>query len=141
MYWQRLSVGDGFDVVPDPLDNNFGYAMGQAGALVRYNKASGQLQPIRPIHPNEEYLRWNWNAGIAIDPIDKLTIYYGSQFLHKSSDHGRTWEIISPDLTTNDSTKQNFLETGGLTYDVTGAEFHGCIVSIAPSPLDQNVTS
>lgn len=139
MYWQRLSVGDGFDVIPDPLDNNYGYAMGQAGSLVRYNKASGQLQPIRPVHPNDEYLRWNWNAGIAIDPIDNLTIYYGSQFLHKSSDHGRTWQIISPDLTTDNPEKQHFLETGGLTYDVTGAEFHGSIVSIAPSSLDQNV--
>lgn len=139
MYWQRLSVGDGFDVVPDPQDHNYGYAMGQAGNLVRYHKPSGLLQPIKPIHPDGEYLRFNWNAGIAINPHDELTIYYGSQYVHRSSDYGRTWDIISPDLTTNDSAKQEFLETGGLTYDVTGAEFHCTIVSIAPSPMDENV--
>jgi len=139
MYWQRLSTGDGFDVVPDPLDNQYGYAMGQAGSLVRYHKSSGQLQHIKPVHPDGEFLRWNWNAGIAINPLDNKTIYYGSQFVHRSSDHGRTWDIISPDLTTNDPEKQKFLESGGLTFDVTGAEFHCSIISIVPNPLDANV--
>ena len=139
MYWQRLGTGDGFDVVPDPRNNDYGYAMGQAGNLVRYHRPSGQLQSIMPVHPDGEYLRFNWNAGIAINPMDQKTIYYGSQYVHKSSDYGRSWEIISPDLTTNDSAKQQFLETGGLTYDVTGAEFHTTIITIAPSPLNANV--
>ncbi len=139
MYWQRLSVGDGFDVVPDPLDPAYGYAMGQAGNLVRYHRPSGQLQPVRPIHPDGEYLRFNWNAGIGIDPVDQKTIYYGSQYIHRSRDHGASWEIISPDLTTNDPAKQKFLRSGGLTFDVTGAEFHTTIISIDPSPLDQQI--
>lgn len=139
LYWQRLSVGDGFDVVPDPLDNDYGYAMGQAGNLVRWHSPSGYLKKIKPIHPDGEFLRFNWNAGIGIDPIDKKTIFYGSQYLHKSTDNGDNWEIISPDLTTNDPEKQKWLETGGLTYDVTGAENHTTIISIDPSPLDQKV--
>ncbi|RMG80216.1 MAG: hypothetical protein D6714_15090 [Bacteroidetes bacterium] len=139
MYWQRLSVGDGFDVIPDPLNPDYGYAMGQAGNLVRYHKPSGQLLKIKPVHPDGEYLRFNWNAGIAINPHDKKTIYYGSQYLHKSSDYGQSWEIISPDLTTNDPEKQKWLESGGLTYDVTGAEFHTTIITIAPSPKDEKV--
>ena len=138
-YWQRLSVGDGFDVVPDPMDHNFGYAMGQSGNLVRYDCGSGQLLKIKPVHPDGEYLRFNWNAGIGINPIDKKTIYYGSQYLHKSNDHGQSWDIISPDLTTDDPNKQKWLETGGLTYDVTGAEFHTTIISIAPSSLDEKI--
>ncbi|MEM9328177.1 MAG: hypothetical protein AAGA85_21095, partial [Bacteroidota bacterium] len=139
LYWQRLSVGDGFDMIPDPLDNEYGYAMGQAGNLVRYHYPSGQLKRIKPTHPSDEYLRFNWNAGIAIDPHDQKTIYYGSQYLHKTSDYGASWEIISSDLTTNDPEKQKFLESGGLSYDVTGAEFHTTIISIAPSPLQQGV--
>ena len=139
MYWQRLSVGDGFDVVPDPLDNDYGYAMGQAGNLVRWHAPSGYLKKIKPVHPDGEYLRFNWNTGIAIDPHDQKTIYYGSQYLHKSSDYGDSWTIISPDLTTNDPEKQKFLETGGLSYDVTGAEFHTTIITIDPSPLRQGV--
>jgi photosystem II stability/assembly factor-like uncharacterized protein len=139
MYWQRVSVGDGFDVVPDPLHPDYGYAMGQSGNLVRYHRPSGQLTRIKPVHPDGEYLRFNWNTGIAIDPIDKKTIYYGSQFLHKSSDYGASWEIISPDLTTNDPSKQEFLKSGGLTYDVTGAEFHTTIISIDPSPVSSDI--
>ncbi|MDX1408365.1 MAG: hypothetical protein R3330_09530, partial [Saprospiraceae bacterium] len=134
MYWQRLSVGDGFDVVPDLQNSDYGYAMGQAGNLVRYHRPSGQLQRIKPVHPDGEYLRFNWNAGIAISPVDKQTVYYGSQYLHRSRDHGQSWETISPDLTTNDPDKQQFLESGGLTYDVTGAEIHTTIIAIAPSP-------
>ena len=84
MYWQRLSVGDGFDVVPDPMNSDYGYAMGQAGNLVRYHRTSGYLKRIKPIHPDGEYLRFNWNTGIAIDPFDNKTIYYGSQYLHKT---------------------------------------------------------
>lgn len=139
MYWQRLSVGDGFDVVPDPLDALHGYAMGQAGNLVRWHTTSGQLKKIKPSHPTGEHLRFNWNSGIGIDPTDKKTIYYGSQYVHKSDDHGKSWEIISPDITTDDPEKTKFLETGGLSYDVTGAENHCTIISIDPSPLDRNV--
>ncbi|MEL7121750.1 MAG: hypothetical protein AAFO07_20035 [Bacteroidota bacterium] len=139
LYWQRVSVGDGFDVVPDPIDSDYGYSMGQAGGLYRYQRSSGQLQIIKPTHPDGEYLRFNWNAGIAIDPFDNKTIYYGSQYLHKSSDQGNSWEIISPDLTTNDPEKQKFLETGGLTFDVTGAENHTTILSIAPSLKEKDV--
>jgi len=139
MYWQRLSVGDGFDVVADPLDPAYGYAMGQQGNLVRWHTTSGQLKKIKPSHPAGEHLRFNWNSGIGIDPTDQKTIYYGSQFVHKSEDHGQTWEIISPDLTTNDPEKTKFLETGGLSYDVTGAENHCTIISIDPSPLNSQV--
>jgi len=138
MYWQRLSVGDGFDVVPDPKNHLYGYAMGQAGGLLRYHTTSGQLTQIKPVHPDGEYLRFNWNAGINIDPFDQQTIYYGSQYLHKSSDYGKTWEIISPDLTTDDPEKQD-LKSGGLSYDVTGAEYHTTIIAIAPSPVEEGV--
>lgn len=139
MYWQRLSVGDGFDAIPDPIESDYGYAMGQAGNLVRYHIPSGQLYKIMPQHPDGVDLRFNWNAGIAIDPIDKKTIYYGSQFLHRTRDNGLSWEIVSPDLTTNNPEKQKYNESGGLTYDVTGAENHTTIISIDPSPLNSGV--
>ena len=139
LYWQRVSVGDGFDVVPDPLDPDYGYSMGQAGTLYRYHRPSGQLNVVKPSHPNGEYLRFNWNAGIGINPFDQKTIYYGSQYVHKSSDHGASWEIISPDLSTNDTSKQHFLSSGGLTYDATGAENHTTIISIVPSALQEGL--
>jgi photosystem II stability/assembly factor-like uncharacterized protein len=138
-YWEEISFGDGFDVVPDPGDARYGYSMWQGGNLLRYDQHTGDIKYIRPVDPEEVTLRFNWNAGIAVDPFDPQTIYYGSQFLHKSSNRGDTWEIISPDLTSNDPEKQKQLESGGLTYDVTQAENFTTIITIAPSPLQQGL--
>lgn len=139
-YWQEISFGDGFDVSPHPADSRYGYTMSQGGNLSRYDRETGHNRFIKPTHPDPEvFLRFNWNAALAQDPHDENTVYYGSQFLHKSTDSGETWEIISPDLTTNDSTKQRQQETGGLTFDITGAENHTTILAIAPSPIDPKV--
>ena len=139
-YWQEISFGDGFDVVPDPTDSRYGYTMSQGGNVSRFDKETGHNKTVRPTHPDKDvFLRFNWNAAIAQDPHNAKTLYYGSQFLHKSTDNGDTWEIISPDLTTNDSTKQRQQSTGGLTFDITGAENHTTILAIAPSPIDPNV--
>lgn len=139
-YWQEIMFGDGFDVVPDPENSRFGYAMSQGGNVARYDKETGHKRFIKPTHPDKEvFLRFNWNAAIAQSPHDAGTIYYASQFLHKSTDRGETWEIISPDLTTDDPEKQKQQETGGLTFDITGAENHTTIITIAPSPIDPDV--
>jgi photosystem II stability/assembly factor-like uncharacterized protein len=139
-YWQEVSFGDGFDVVSHPANSRYGYTMSQGGNVSRFDKLTGHNRTIRPTHPDKNvFLRYNWNAAIAQDPHDANTVYYASQFLHKSKDSGETWEIISPDLTTNDSTKQRQQKTGGLTFDITGAENHTTIIAIAPSPVDKNV--
>ena len=139
-YWQEVSFGDGFDVVSHPANSRYGYTMSQGGNVSRFDKVTGQNRTIRPTHPDKDvFLRFNWNAAIAQDPHDANTVYYASQFLHKSTDSGETWEIISPDLTTNDSTKQRQQQTGGLTFDITGAENHTTIIAISPSPVDKNV--
>lgn len=139
-YWQEIMFGDGFDVVPDPADSRYGYAMSQGGNVSRYDKETGHKRIVRPTHHDKDvFLRFNWNAAIAQDPHSQTTIYYGSQFLHKSTDRGETWDVISPDLTTNDPEKQKQQETGGLTFDVTGAENHTTIIAISPSPVDPNV--
>ncbi len=138
-YWDNLYGGDGFDVLPDPGDPRYCYAMSQQGYVGRVDLETGYTRSIRPVHPEGVELRFNWNAAIAADPFDKNTIYFGSQFLHKSTDHGNTWTIISPDLTTNDTSKLKQLKSGGLTYDVTGAENFETIITIAPSPVEQGV--
>jgi photosystem II stability/assembly factor-like uncharacterized protein len=139
-YWQAVMFGDGFDVQPDPEDNRFGYAMSQGGFLGRYDRKTGHTKVIRPTHPDAKMkVRFNWNAAFAQDPFDKSTIYYGSQFVHRSTDKGTTWEIISADLTTNDKEKQKQHESGGLTMDATGAENHCTILAIAPSTKEKGV--
>lgn len=138
-YWESLWGGDGFDVVPDPEDSKWVYAMSQGGNVGRYNIATGESEGIRPPSPEAKTkLRFNWNSAIALDPFDGKTVYYGSNRLHKSTDKGTSWEIISPDLTTNNPEFQKE-ETGGLTLDITGAENYTTIMAIAPSSKNRNV--
>jgi photosystem II stability/assembly factor-like uncharacterized protein len=139
-YWENLWGGDGFDVMPDAEDANWVYAMSQQGNVGRYNVKTGESWFIKPANPNlNTILRFNWNSGMAQDPFDKKTIYFGSQYLHKSSDKGITWEMISGDLTTNDSSKIDQNKNGGLSLDITGAENHCTILTIAPSAKQQGV--
>ncbi|MEX0893833.1 MAG: hypothetical protein WEB88_16820 [Gemmatimonadota bacterium] len=139
-HWRRVGGGDGFWVSPDYRNPRFGYSQSQGGNLARFDKVTGERQGIRPrAEEGEERLRFNWNAGFHVDAIDSATIYLGSQFVHRSRDYGETWEIISPDLTTNDPEKQQQSESGGLTRENTGAETHTTIVSIATSQLTPGV--
>ncbi len=139
-YWQEISFGDGFDVVPDKDDSRYGWSMSQQGNVVRYDHITGNNYGVKPTHPNPDMkLRFNWNAAINIDPFDNSTLYFGSQFVHKSTDKGLTWEVISPDLTTNNPAKLKQAESGGLTMDATGAENHCTILAIEPTPLEKDV--
>ncbi|MUP47171.1 hypothetical protein E0K83_15635 [Gramella sp. BOM4] len=139
-YWQEISFGDGFDVVPDRDDSRYGWSMSQQGYVSRYDYLTGNNYTVKPTHPNPDMeLRFNWNSAINIDPFDNNTIYFGSQFVHKSTDKGETWEVISPDLTTNDPEKQKQGESGGLTMDATGAENYTTILVIEPSPLEKDM--
>ncbi|MCR9154003.1 MAG: hypothetical protein NXI09_07840 [Bacteroidetes bacterium] len=131
-YWEELFFGDGFDVSVDPSNSRYVYAMSQEGYLGRVDTKTGYTTMIRPVHPENKDLRFNWNAPIAQDPFEDGTIYFGAQYVFKSKDRGANWEVISPDLTTNDSTKQNYGESGGLTYDVTGAENYTTLLCIEP---------
>lgn len=137
--WQYVGSGDGFDVQPDPSDSKIGYSMSQGGYLMRWNLVTGEMTTIRPAPTGTTKLRFNWNAALAIDPFEPGTIYYGSQFVHRSTDRGNTWEIVSPDLTTNKAEWQKQDESGGLTLDVTAAENFTTLVTIAPSTVAKGV--
>lgn len=139
-YWNEVGGGDGFDVMPDPENPDWVYSMSQGGELGRYNIATGEEWEIRPPDPSLKLRqRFNWNAAIAQDPFDKSTIYYGSQFLNISKNKGASWEIISPDLTTNDSVKTDQSKNGGLSIDITGAENYCTILAIEPSSKQKGV--
>ncbi|MCP5052847.1 MAG: hypothetical protein GY940_37105 [bacterium] len=137
-HWKMVGFGDGFDTEPDPQNSSGGYGMSQGGNLFYFDSRNALNRNIRPTESGVKH-RYNWNAGFAIDPLDAGIIYYGSQFVHRSKDKGHSWEIISPDLTTNDPEKQKQAQSGGLTLDVTNAENHTTILSIAPSPVKQGV--
>ena len=136
--WQEVGFGDGFGTAPIPNDPMVGYAMSQEGYLVRWNLRTGERKDIRPASPDPKVpIRFNWNAAIAVDPFDPNAVYYGSQFVHKSTNRGDSWTPISPDLTTNRKEWQHQDKTGGLTPDVTAAENFTTIIAIAPSPIER----
>ena len=124
---------------PDPENNDWVYSMSQGGELGRINIATGERMSIQPPAPDlKTRLRFNWNAAFAQDPFDANTIYFGSQFLHKSSNKGLTWEVVSADLTTNNAVQQKQDDNGGLSIDITGAENYNTIICIEPSAIDRN---
>ncbi len=138
-HWDEVGFGDGFATLPHPQDSLSGYSMSQEGHLKRWDLRTGERQDIRPVHPDGTPLRFSWNAGLAIDPFAPDGLYFGSQFVHTSTDRGDTWRLISPDLTTNRVDLQTQHSSGGLTLDVTGAENHTTILTIAPSPRSRDV--
>ncbi len=139
LYWNRIGTGDGFDAMPDPLDSRYGYSLSQGANLNRFDLQTGLRTSIKPYLPTDAPLRYHWNAALAINPHDQKTIYLGSQYVLKSSDHGHSWTVISPDLTTDNPEKQQQVKTGGLSLDNSGAENHTTIISIDPSTLKEGI--
>ena len=135
--WKAVYGGDGFWVVPDPNDANIVYAESQGGDVNRIDTRTNKSIGIRPQPGKADgKLRWNWNTPIAVGQADRSNLYVGAQYLYRSKDQGRSWTRISPDLTTNDRKKQEQENSGGLSADVTSAENHTTIFTIAESPLD-----
>jgi photosystem II stability/assembly factor-like uncharacterized protein len=138
--WKSLYGGDGFWVQPDPNDPNIVYAEAQGATVARIDKQTTKSVNIKPQQSTgEDKLRWNWNSPIVTGAANKKNLYIASQYLYRSTDHGRNWTRISPDLTTNDPKKQKQENSGGLSADNTSAENHCTIFTLAESPLDENI--
>ena len=145
--WYTVSGGDGFHTVPVPGSPNLVYSNAQGGYFRITDTSSGQTRSIEP-HPRmvgsqgqnmaQAKYRFNWDAPIHISPHDPGVVYWGGNVLFRSSDYGYSWDVISPDLTTNDPEKLR--DSGGEIYnDNTAAEFHSTILSVAESPVEQGV--
>jgi hypothetical protein len=138
-HWNSVGGGDGFYCEVDPTDHNTVYGNSQMNGLYRYNLEIDRSKDIKPKAAlDEPPYRFNWNSPVHISPHDPNTVYTGGNYLFKSPNQGYTWEIISPDLSTNDPDKLK--DSGGLiTLDNTGAEVHCTIYTIAESPLEKGL--
>jgi photosystem II stability/assembly factor-like uncharacterized protein len=138
--WKNIYGGDGFWTVPDLTDSTVAYAEYQGANMVRVNLNNLKSVNIKPEQAQgEEKLRWNWNTPIVLGAKNPKNLYTGAQYLYKSTDQGRNWKKLSPDLTTNDKKKQEQENSGGLSADNTSAENHCTIFTIAESPVDENI--
>ena len=138
--WQNVGFGDGFWTFADPVDPDYIYSEYQGGQLMRVHRELGEVRRIAPVATGEEEaLRFNWNTPLHLSPNHPGRIYYGSQYLHVSDDHGESWRTISPDLTTDDPDRQRQLESGGLSVDNSTAENNATLYTISESPVDAGV--
>ncbi|MEN8187685.1 MAG: hypothetical protein ABFR05_11200, partial [Bacteroidota bacterium] len=138
--WNPAGYGDGFRVLRHPTKKIIYSEMQGAENIWRYDVDKKLVKTIQPLpKKGDPKLRFNWNAPISTSSHQPDRIYTGSQFLHKSEDMGDTWKIISPDLSTNDKTKQKQEDSGGLSKDNSGAENNTTIFTIAESELDENI--
>lgn len=127
--WVTVGPGDGMYNVIDPTDSRWVYNTRELNQLGRMDQLTGMRQDIRVPQPRDmARLRYNWIAPIALSPHDPKTLYSGAQALFRSKDRGDTWEAISPDLTTNDTSRIGFPSTPFCT-----------ITSISESPVTAGV--
>ncbi|MBV6521570.1 MAG: hypothetical protein MNPFHGCM_01709 [Gemmatimonadaceae bacterium] len=145
--WVTVSGGDGFFAVPDLQRPWLIYSASQGGNILLTDIRSGDQRSIHP-YPNRvgsagdslasHKYRFNWNSPIVLDPTDPKTVYFGGNVLFRTTDFGQSWTQISPDLTTNDKSRQG--SSGGpIVTDNTAAEFYNTLLTIAPSPKDASV--
>ncbi len=137
--WNSIGFGDGFNCFPDPYNDDIIYWEYQEGNFYKAFKSTAEYKSIKPTQDKHtEELRFNWNTPVVFSPTRNV-MYFGAQYLYKSYNNGDTWNRISPDLTTNDKSKQRQEETGGLTLDNSGAENYCTIYTINESPVDTNI--
>lgn len=142
--WYTVGGGDGFYAQPDPKDVNIVYAESQDGNLLRRNVLTGESKGIRPREADgEKSFRFQWNSPIVISAFNSNTIYYGGNFVFKSTNRGDGWVKMSPDLTTG--VDRNSLQIMGKVPDRNtrsrhdGVQNFPTITTMSESPVNQNV--
>jgi len=141
--YDRYSVGgaeSGY-IAPDPKDPNIVYVSDTYGTLNRFDKRTGQGQNITPwpapafgVDIAQRKYRFPWTAPLVFSPVDNA-LYYGSQYVLKTTDGGLNWQEISPDLTGADGKSAKPAAGGKLTVQNAKARGYGVVYSIAPSPI------
>ena len=143
-----MAGGESGWATPDPVDPNLIWSSasgsGSVGGIVAIyeeNRRQARNVEVWPEQANgipaDLRYRFNWTMPLTMSPHDRNTVYVGSQHVHRTSNRGQSWEVISPDLSTNDKARQQF--SGGLTGDNIGVEYAFTVMAIAESRLERGV--
>ena len=124
----------------DPRDPNIVYSGCFGGSISRYDVRTGQTREILAYPQNQlaqrvgdlRY-RFQWNAPIRLSPHNPDVLYHTSQYVHRSTDGGQSWQTISPDLTT-DNDAYHDIPGGPIQHDHTGVELYTTIFAFEESP-------
>ena len=143
--WQTIRSGESATVALDPNNPRYVYTTFFAGFLGEWDAVTWNYRMIRPYAervegemPKDLKYRANWNGPVTVSPHNPNVLYYGSQYLMKSTDRGTTWQVISPDLTRNDKAHQG---KGGypISNEQITAESYNDVFNIEESPLKEGV--
>jgi len=142
--WRHVGGCESGFGIPDTVDNNTVWSGCYDGGLEVYDVRTDQARNVR-VWPEAGYgwrpadmkYRWNWTFPIAISPHEHTKVYVGSQVVHVTTDGGSSWQVISPDLTRNDTTHQQ--SSGGVTTDNLYTFDGATLFALAESPVRAGV--
>jgi photosystem II stability/assembly factor-like uncharacterized protein len=147
--WRDVGGGESGFATPDPEDPNIVWSSASGfgalgGVVVRWDAHTGHYRQVEVwpdltvgVPAGDVRYRFQWTFPLLISPHDNNTVFVTSQHVHRTTDGGQSWEVISPDLTTNDPAKLGI--SGGLTPDNIGVEYCCVIYAFEESPVDQGV--
>jgi len=142
--WTLMPGGDGFYARIDYAEPWIVYTESQDGHLSRRDEHTSQQREIMPeAKAGEPHYRFQWNSPVEVSAHDHKTIYYGGNYLFKSTDRGDSWTRLGGDLTTG--VDRNKLQIFGKTPDKStlsrhdGVEEYPTITTLSESPLTPNV--
>jgi photosystem II stability/assembly factor-like uncharacterized protein len=142
--WKVTVGGDGFWVAVDPDDENIVYTESQYGNAARWDKKSEEGASIRPVpRKGEKSYRWFWDTPIVISPFQRERIYMAANKVFRSDNRGRSWEVISDDITRNEDRNQfkvmgKYWSADAVAKDVS-TSLWGLIVSLAESRVKKDL--
>ncbi|MCX6550848.1 MAG: sialidase [Acidobacteria bacterium] len=146
--WHAVGGGESGFATPDPTDPNIVWSSASGsgmvgGIVVRFEEARRQFRNVE-VWPDQSNgpaegvkYRFVWDAPLLISPHDHNTVYTGSQHVHRTTNGGQSWDVISPDLTLSDRSRMG--SSGGLTGDNIGVEYAGVVYGLAESPKERGL--
>ncbi|MGH9334361.1 MAG: WD40/YVTN/BNR-like repeat-containing protein, partial [Vicinamibacteria bacterium] len=147
--WHSVGGGESGFATPDPVDpdviwSSASGAGARGGIVVRYRESTRQFRQVE-VWPESTggwpaadlKYRFQWTFPVLVSPHDHETVFVTSQHVHRTTNGGESWDVISPDLTTNDKSKQGI--SGGLTPDNIGVEYCCVIYAFDESPVEPGV--
>ena len=147
--WGTVGGGESGWATPDPADSNIVWSSTSGsgavgGIVVRHDLRTGISRNVEvwPLSTGgwpaaELRYRFVWNFPLTISPHDPNRVYVGSQHVHVTTNGGQSWQVLGPDLTRNDKSRQQI--SGGLTPDNIGVEYAGVLYAIAESRVERGL--
>lgn len=143
--WEETAGGESGYVVADPLNADIVYGGSYGGYLTRLDHKTGEnrsviVWPDNPMGAGADVQRYRfqWNFPIFFSPHDPKKLYCAGNVLFATTNEGQNWKALSPDLTTNDKSKQK--SSGGpITQDNTSVEYYCTIFTATESWLEKDL--